>query len=144
MRLTPQVANLMNAASIMDDLTERFVFVGGGIVDLLITDSDAPPARPTIDIDVIVGLASLADYYLLGDAMRMRGFFEDSEGTVICRWRHTGLILDVMPTKEDVLGFGNRWYDSALHHSVQVSLPDGAVIAVIDAAHFLATKWRHS
>jgi len=130
----------MEAAEIMGDLTERFVFVGGGIVDILISDPDSPPSRPTIDIDVIVSLASLADYYALGEAMRLHGFSEDGEGSVICRWRHTELIVDVMPTNEDVLGFGNRWYNSALQHSRRAVLPNGTIIAVIDPAHFLATK----
>ena len=70
MRLTPQIVTLMTAATAMGDLRERFVFVGGAVVDILLSDPQAPPARPTKDIDVIVELATMADYYEVAKLMR--------------------------------------------------------------------------
>lgn len=43
--------------------------------------------------------------------LRERGFSEDqSPGAPICRWLAEGLALDVMPTREEILGFANeKW-----------------------------------
>ncbi len=30
----------------------------------------------------------------------------------MCRWHFDDVILDVMPTDEEILTFGNRWYKS--------------------------------
>lgn len=49
------------------------------------------------------------------------------------------LILDVMPTQNDILGFANRWYPAAYHSAQKLSL-DGISLFVISPAYFLATK----
>jgi len=47
------------------DLREQVVFVGGAIVDFLITDPAAPQVRASMDVDVIIELASRIDYHAL-------------------------------------------------------------------------------
>ena len=49
-------------------------------------------------------------------------------------------MLDVMPTDERVLGFGNRWYTLAVRTAQPVRLPSGQSIQLIAAPAFLATK----
>jgi len=98
----------MRLTSVLGELCDGFVFVGGGVVDIILSDSESPPARPTIDIDVIANVDDLADYYKLCDRLKERGFSEDIEGRVICRWKYADLIVDVMPASEGILGFGNR------------------------------------
>jgi hypothetical protein len=50
-----------------------------------------------------------------GERLRALGFLEDtSEGAPLCRWVHSGTILDVMPLDEKILGFSNRWYRAAM------------------------------
>ncbi len=49
-------------------------------------------------------------------------------------------MLDVMPTDEDVLGFGNRWYHLAVRTAESVRLPSGRSIRLIAPPVFLATK----
>lgn len=49
-------------------------------------------------------------------------------------------MLDVMPTDEDVLGFGNRWYSVAVRTAQSVQLPSGRSIRLIAPPVFLATK----
>jgi hypothetical protein len=49
-------------------------------------------------------------------------------------------MLDVMPTEESVLGFGNRWYKLAVRTAHPVALPSGQSIRLITAPVFLATK----
>ena len=48
-------------ASVLGDLVDEVVFVGGATVTLWITDPTAPPRRPTKDVDVIVEVAARAD-----------------------------------------------------------------------------------
>lgn len=82
---------------------------------LLMTDAAAPDVRPTIDVDVIVEIGKQGDYYKLAERLRKKGFNEDaSDGAPLCRFRGHGLVLDVMPTDPDILGFSNRWYPYAL------------------------------
>jgi hypothetical protein len=62
---------------------------------------------------------------------------------VICRWRHrdhAGLVLDVMPTNEAILGFSNRWYSVALAAVEERELPSRATIPAVPPVHLLATK----
>ena len=48
--------------------------------------------------------------------------------------------LDVMPVSEMVLGFSNRWYESAMREAVAVQLEKGLEIRLVSPAHFVATK----
>ena len=66
-------------------------------------------------VDVIVELGSWADYVHLQERLRERGFQEDrSEGAPLCRWVTQGIKIDVMPTREEILGFTNRWCTAAM------------------------------
>jgi hypothetical protein len=60
----------------------------------------------------------------------------------ICRWTYRGTQVDLMPTDPTVLGFANRWYDLAVRTAADVRLPSGAVIRLIAAPAFLATKFE--
>jgi hypothetical protein len=68
-------------------LRDRVVFVGGAAAGLLITDPGAPTPRPTKDVDIIVEVASLAEYNTaLRDQLLDLGFAEDGEeGAPRCR-----------------------------------------------------------
>jgi hypothetical protein len=57
---------------------------------------------------------------------------DSSKGAPICRWVGHGILLDVMPTNERILGFGNIWYESAIVSSRSYELPGGAQIRLID------------
>jgi hypothetical protein len=50
------------AESLGERLRDNFVFVGGAVAGLLITDPALPAIRPTEDVDLIVHAAALADY----------------------------------------------------------------------------------
>jgi hypothetical protein len=45
-----------------------------------------------------------------------------------------------MPIDEQILGFSNRWYKEAMENSQEVKLSKDAVIRVVIAPYFLATK----
>jgi predicted nucleotidyltransferase len=132
---------LVRMAEALGDLRERMAFVGGCATALLITDPAAAPVRATQDVDAIVALASLEEYRRLGKALQERGFSQSlEEGEPPYRWSRAGMKLDVMPTGENVLGFSNRWYETALRTALEVKLPGGPAIRLVTPACFLATK----
>jgi hypothetical protein len=95
----------------LGDLREDVVFLGGAVLGLLITDPAASEARPTKDVDLIVDIASRAEYADLETKLRAAGFLNDrSQGAPVCRWLAGDVKVDVMPTDPALLGFGNRWY----------------------------------
>ncbi len=121
-------------------LTDEMVFVGGCAIGLLITDTAAPPIRVTRDVDAIVQVATHADYYQLSKKLRKQGFTEDtSDDAPICRWIADHIILDIMPTDTQILGFGNKWYIHAMKNADSVRL-SGKMIRMVSSPYFLITK----
>ncbi|HET9074861.1 MAG TPA: nucleotidyl transferase AbiEii/AbiGii toxin family protein [Solirubrobacteraceae bacterium] len=130
------------AASVLGELTEDVVFVGGATVGLWISDPAAPPVRATDDVDVVVEVTTRTEFYEFEAKLRAFGFSEDQRDGVICRWRHlkTALILDAMPSRADILGFENEWQGRALPHALERRLPSGATIRAAPPAYMLAMK----
>lgn len=137
----PNRAQLLKVAQAMGDLRDEVVFVGGATVGLLITDPVAPSVRPTMDVDVVVELASFADYHVrLVPALRAAGFSEcTAEGAPICAWKVAGIRVDFMPTTGAVLGFTNPWYKGVVATAQEYDL-DGSRIRLVTAPYFVATK----
>jgi hypothetical protein len=138
----PNVSLLERAAEQLGEaLLEQLVFVGGAVAGVLITDPAMPEIRPTQDVDVICRAIARAEYHLLGSQLRQRGFQEDSRpGAPLCRWCIEDLVLDLMPTQGEILGFSNRWYPLALDTAELQGLPSGRSIRIVTAPVFLATK----
>ena len=113
----PNVSLLERAAAQLGEaLLEQLVFVGGAVAGVLITDPAMPEIRPTQDVDVICRVIARSDYHQLGSQLRQRGFQEDSRpGAPLCRWCMEDLVLDLMPTEGEILGFSNRWYPGFGH-----------------------------
>lgn len=137
----PNIAIMELAVARLGALVDEMVFLGGCATGLLITDPLAPPVRATNDVDVICEVASLIDYQRLSKRLRALGLREDQGADApICRWRAEGVVLDVMPTSPDILGFGNPWYQPAFAAAEQVALPSGRAIRMVSAPYFLAAK----
>lgn len=135
------LAMIRHVAARLGHLRERVVFLGGAATALLVTDDAAPDVRVTVDVDVIVEIASRGDYYRLADSLRGAGFSEDSrEGAPVCRWLVEGIAVDVMPTDAEILGFSNQWYQQALQHAEVRQISDDMAIRLVTAPYFLATK----
>ena len=131
----PNIELLTHMAEALGDLRERLVFVGGCATALLITDRAAPPVRATHDVDAVVATASLPEYQQLGKTLRERGFVQTVEGgEPPYRWTRGGMKLDVMPISDAVLGFSNRWYESAMREAATVQLADGLIIRLVGGA----------
>jgi hypothetical protein len=121
-------------------ILSEVAFVGGCATALLITDPAAAEPRVTYDVDVIVEVASYAEYARLSKRLRALGFSEDSsEGAPMCRWVCEGMKLDVMPTNEKILGFSNRWYATALRDAQELIIED-LHMRVVTAPYFIGTK----
>lgn len=141
MASNPNLLLLETAVSRLGPLINELVFVGGCATGLLITDVAAPPVRSTIDVDVIVQVLSKTEYYALSDRLRALGFREDSsDDAPICRWTDGDVILDMMPTEPEILGFGSAWYVMAVEHANEYMLRQGGTIRLVSAPCFLITK----
>lgn len=125
-------------ATELGPLIDEFILVGGCAAGLLITDSARPPIRQTIDVDLTAEILSLSSYYDLQEKLKSRGFTEDQE--IICRWKKSGALVDVIPANDIGLGFSNRWYPLAIETASEVTLPNGTLIRVISAPAFVASK----
>jgi len=137
----PNLEILMMAVDRLDDLSDEMVFLGGCATGLLITDNAAPPIRITKDVDAIVQVYSRGEYYRLSEKLKVKGFSEDTtSGAPLCRWISKGVVLDVMPTDETILGFSNRWYESAVQEANRIQLPNGKEINLVSPAYFIITK----
>jgi predicted nucleotidyltransferase len=136
----PNLARLAEAAKKLSPLLDHIAFVGGCVTGLLLTDPAAAPARPTLDVDAIVAIASYAEFTELESRLRDLGFHQSrAEGAPICRWLSGDLVLDLMPTNASILGFSNIWCGPALEHAQRIRI-GGAEIRLITASYFLATK----
>lgn len=83
----------------LEELVDRFVFVGGATVGIYIDDKAVPKIRSTIDIDCVVEVSHLSKFYVISERLRQLGFVEGFSEQVICRFKKGALILDVMATR---------------------------------------------
>jgi hypothetical protein len=133
---------LERGAAGLGPLVEEVAFVGGATVVLWITDPGAPAPRPTKDVDVVVEVATRRELHAFEARLRDRGFRNDIDSRVICRWRHDewDLILDAMPAAGELLGFENPWQTAAMPHAASRTLPSGVEIRAVTPPYLAATK----
>ncbi|MCK5687798.1 nucleotidyl transferase AbiEii/AbiGii toxin family protein [Myxococcota bacterium] len=125
----------------LGELADKVAFVGGATVGIYIDDPAVEDVRVTKDVDCVIEVSGLHDYAKLEMHLRRLGFTNVvEEGAPICRWRFSGVIVDVMPTDSSILGFSNRWYPEAMEHLRREIVADGIEIAVFELCYFIATK----
>jgi hypothetical protein len=114
------------------------VFIGGVVGELLQLVAILPKARPTDDVDAIIGVTSENDYRSIAAEVKKRGFKEDSrEGTHRFRWiGPTGEVFDLVPAQIA----GNQWDRIALIDPIVISL-GATTVRHVRAPVFLAMKW---
>jgi hypothetical protein len=87
-------------------LNKEIVFIGGSTVALYFNPDTADEIRPTDDVDIIIEIFSAAKYSVLSEKLLALKFTPDqSKNAPICRWKYLGIIVDIMPLEEKVLGF---------------------------------------
>ena len=138
---TVHIEMIKRVAEKLGPLRSKVVFLGGSATGFHITDKAAPAIRATKDVDIIVEAASIVEYHKLERMLMQLGFFQKiQEDDPICRWYINDLIVDVMPTDENILGFSNRWYPPAIKTSVTIELEPNLEIKIVTAPYFLGTK----
>lgn len=123
----------------LEELAEDVVFVGGATVSLY-TDRPAAEVRPTDDIDILVELTQYSDYAAIEEKLREKGFVNDVESGVICRYTVRGITVDIMPTSDHILGFTNQWYKEAFSNAEPIIIDEDYTIRIFSAPYFIATK----
>jgi hypothetical protein len=140
--ISANLAMLMRAVDRLSPLLDRFVFLGGAVTELFITSPGVAGTRQTKDIDIVVNVLNLGEY---AESLRAQlmglGLREDiRDGAPVCRWLLDDLIVDIMPTRGDILDFSCDWYQLAYDTARPIVLPDGSAIRLVTPACFLATK----
>ncbi|MCC7440658.1 MAG: hypothetical protein IT285_03430 [Bdellovibrionales bacterium] len=129
----------------LGELRDRVVFVGGAVTSLYVDDPHSPPVTVSDDVDCVIEVAGLLEYGKIEKLLYKQGFkrpVDEEHQKIICRWEFMGIVVDVMPTDESILGFSNRWYKDAIKAREAKSLPDGTSISVFSLPYFVATKFE--
>lgn len=134
------IVRLKVVANALGTWKEKVIFVGGATVSLYATRPEAMSIRPTDDIDVVVELVSLGEFYDLQDHLLKLGFKNDMNSKIISRFLIQGLKVDFIPTNPSVLGFSNKWYRPGVKTSISYDLNNSTTIRIFTAPYFIASK----
>jgi hypothetical protein len=132
-------AATVKIAEALGDLNKEVVYVGGAMVSLYIDDPAAEDIRPTKDIDLTFQLATFARLEQLRETLISKGFTQNAEDTVNCRFRYEEVKVDVMSTKNIGWAPSNPWFSKGFEKAISISLDD-VTIKVLPLPYFLATK----
>lgn len=124
----------------LEELGPKVIFVGGATVSLY-ADRVGEEIRPTDDVDILIEILNYRDYAGIEDKLRSKGFNNDVESGVICRYKVQGIVVDVMPTSEEILGFANKWYVGGYAHAILYAIDENNSINIFSPPYFLATKF---
>lgn len=122
----------------LGELKDKVVFVGGSTVSLY-ADVPTLDIRPTDDIDVIIEILNYSHRTELESKLFELGFQSDIESGIVCRYKIKGIVVDVMPTTADSIGFSNIWYPIGFKTAIDFPL-DEVRIKIMNAPLFIATK----
>ncbi|EUB87975.1 hypothetical protein [Pseudomonas sp. GM30] len=130
---------------VTEGLGEAFLaevaFVGGCTTAMLVTDAVVlDDIRFTDDVDLVIELAGIGAWQQLTERLAARNFKITGEDEVNCRFRFNDIVVDVMPSDPEVLGYANRWFVEGLARANKFTLPSGTVIQIFKPTYFLATK----
>lgn len=139
MSLTQNITRIKAVHHALEELADKVVFLGGATVALY-ADRSFSEARPTDDVDMIVEVVSYTDYAQIEEQLRGKGFINNITSGVICRYIIQGIIVDVMPSIDKVLGFGNRWYTEAFTNAMAVELDERISVKIFSPVYFMAAK----
>jgi len=130
--------------TLLEELSEQVVFVGGITTCLYIDVDIADDIRPTTDVDCVIEIANKKEYDKFQKKLRAKGFTHDMRvGAPLCRFRHGDLlVLDVMPNDEEILGFSNSWYKEGILNKEKFHLTKDDYIYIFPLALFIASKFE--
>ena len=122
------------------DIPFESAFLGGSVLTLLVTDKSADAIRSSKDVDIVMSIRTRKEYHMADSELELRGFRHDTrEGAPICRWILDDVTVDVLPIREDVLGWKSRWFEEAL--AAAKTVPVGASrVRIVTPPYFVALK----
>ena len=123
----------------LEELKDDVVYVGGATVAMY-RDRPAAESRITDDVDVVVELTTYKAFAQIEDKLRQKGFENDLDSKIICRYSIKGITVDVMPTDGTILGFRNQWYPDGFRHAIEFPINETDKIRIFSAVYFLASK----
>jgi hypothetical protein len=120
------------------------VFVGGGIVSLLVTDPSAPPPSRTKDIDVVLEIAGYEEFVAMEHQLQRAGFSRRIlDNPSIFRWWWREVIVDFLPDRPNHLVTNtNRWFRSLVQCAERAEVLPGRFLWRASAPCYLATKFE--
>ncbi len=133
------ISRIKAAYNAFEEMKDHVVFIGGATVSLY-ADREVIEPRPTDDIDVIVEIMTYKDRTLLEEKLRQKGFHDDVESGIVCRFRIEGITVDIMPTDDPTIGFNTRWYREGFKASVLHRIDDRHTIKILPSPFLIATK----
>ncbi len=89
---------------------------------------------------MLVEISSRKEYAKLEEHLRNKGFQHDTSAGFVGRFLVQGMIVDVMPTGESILGFSNQWYKEGFKTAIKFEIDELHVINIFQAPVFIATK----
>ena len=137
--MSGNIRRLKVIADGLGELCKDVVFVGGSVAELYADDPAATDIRPTMDVDCVIELATYSSLQDFEQMLRDRKFLNDIESGVICRWKYNGEIVDIMPDRDSILGFTNRWYRPGFQHREEVMVDDKTIF-ILPPLYYVATK----
>ncbi len=139
MNLHQSLVRIKAIATLLGELNKEVVFVGGATVALYVPEPAASETRPTDDVDIVVEIATYADYTQIEKQLLACGFQQDVYSPVICRYKVQGIIVDVMTTI-NILGFSNRWYPEGFKTAIEIGIDQQTIIKIFSVGYFIASK----
>lgn len=124
----------------LGSLLTEVVFVGGAVAEFYATGPGSEEVRISEDIDCVIEISTMKEYYDLERLLETKGFQHDTTSGLICRWHYKHILIDIMPTDETILGFSNKWYTIGIENKITHLLPDGTKIYIFPPEIYLASK----
>jgi predicted nucleotidyltransferase len=133
------ITRIKAVSNALGELKDKVVFVGGATVSLYV-DRVAPESRPTDDVDVLVEISTRWDFAAIEEQLRKMGFQNDSSSKFLGRYLLPGIIVDIMPTDEKILGFSNIWYAEGFKNSIDYEIDELHKVKIFSPTYFIASK----
>ncbi|PIR22594.1 MAG: hypothetical protein COV44_07285 [Deltaproteobacteria bacterium CG11_big_fil_rev_8_21_14_0_20_45_16] len=135
------VQDLIRVSTKLKKLGIEHAFVGGSTIAVYLSSVGISESRPTDDIDCVVNVGTLPEYYKLEDKLRRAGFKNELKGPR-CRWNYQGIVVDIMPADERISGMPSKWFTEGFQTLSFRKLSGGTEIPVFSVAYLLATKFE--
>lgn len=122
-------------------LADQVVFTGGATVSLYIDDTGAPEPRPTYDVDCVIEVTGLSNFYEFEKSLNELGFTPPEEKDApICRWVFNKIKVDFIPTDGNILGFSNEWHKKGVLEAIDYKTSENLSIKIFPTPIFIASK----